>query len=292
MKAWLGLVLIALLFPQQNTETRIIEYLKENVKPGKPVIVSDLTNKVFTTPEERAVLSSLYNTFFKIPIFLVQYNSSSGQIPSLKEIAEQFNFTVEGTADVILRVMEVDPRVPRFFERNPRNGEITSINIEPIKDHPQFGQLIERTIAGWEGKSIPQFQIEDYDGKPVASEDLSGKPHMLYIWFTNCPPCIKTSPLLVDLHAKYADEGFEIVAANADRVLELPYNDTIREDYVKKLGIEFTTAHLNQQMQNAYGGISVFPTMFFINSNGIIVKHFVNFQNPKTLEGAIQQAMQ
>ena len=115
---------------------------------------------------------------------------------------------------------------------------------------------------------------------------------MLYIWFTNCPPCIKTSPLLVDLHSKYADEGFEIVAANADRVLELPYNDTVREDYVKKLGIEFTTAHLNQHMQNAYGGISVFPTMFFVNSNGIIVKHFVNFQNTETLEGAIQQAMQ
>ena len=166
MKTWLGMALIALLFPQQNTETRIIEYLKENIQPGKPVIVSDLTNKVFTTPEERAVLSSLYNTFFKIPLFLVQYNSSTGQIPSLKEISEQFNFTVEGTADVILRVMEVDPRVPRFFERNPRNGEITSIDIEPIRHHPQFGQLIERTIAGWEGQSIPQFQIEAYDGKP------------------------------------------------------------------------------------------------------------------------------
>ena len=282
---------MVLLFQQPNTETRIIEYLRENMQAGQAVVVSDLANEVFTTPEEQQVLSSLYNTFFKIPLFLVQYNTSTDQIPTLREIAEQFNFKIEGQADVLLRVMEADPRVPPFFKRDPITGEITDIDVELIRGHPQFGRVIERTIAGWEGKQVPQFSIEHYDGSIVRSQDLAGKPHMIYIWFTNCPPCVKTSPLLVELHAEYADAGFEIIAANADRVLELPYDDAMRSEYVEELGIEFTTAYLNQEMQTAYGGIIVFPTMFFVDTNGVVMKHFVNFQEKEALEAAIQEAM-
>src|ERR1700756_2563158 len=146
-----GVGLIALFFQASPVETRIVEYLKANVTPGKPVVVSDLYNNVFKTPQEQKVLERLYNTFFKIPMFIVQYNAGSKKIPTLKEISEQFNFTVPGEADVILRIMEADPRVPRFIERDPKSGEITRIDIDRIKASPQFSTIIERTIAGWEG---------------------------------------------------------------------------------------------------------------------------------------------
>src|SRR6185369_12171626 len=62
-----GLALIALLFQQPSpVEVRIVEYLKKNVTPGRPVVVSELYNNVFKTPEEQKVLNRLYNTFFKI----------------------------------------------------------------------------------------------------------------------------------------------------------------------------------------------------------------------------------
>src|SRR5687767_16007694 len=124
MSKLLGLVLFSLLFQASDAERRIVEYLRANVTPGKPVVVSEL-NKVFKTPEEQKVLNRLFNTFFKIPMFIVQYNAGTKKIPTLKEISEQFNFTVPGEADVILRVMEADPRVPKFMERNPKTGEIT-----------------------------------------------------------------------------------------------------------------------------------------------------------------------
>src|SRR5438477_5691699 len=107
MYRFVHVALISLLFQQASpVETRIVEYLKANVTPGRPVVVSELYNNVFKTPEEQKVLERLYNTFFKIPMFIVQYNTSSKKIPSLREISEQFNFTVPGEADVILRVME------------------------------------------------------------------------------------------------------------------------------------------------------------------------------------------
>jgi cytochrome c biogenesis protein CcmG/thiol:disulfide interchange protein DsbE len=287
----IGVALVALLFQAPDAERRIIEYLKANVKPGKPVVVSELYNNVFKTPEERKVLDRLFNTFFKIPMFIAQYNAGTKRIPTLQEISEQFNFKVPGEADVILRVMEADPRVPRFIERNPKTGEITKIDIEAIKSSRQFGAAIERTITGFEGKEAPPFAIKAYDGKAVTSQEVAGRPHLIYFWFTNCPPCVKSSPILAQLDAKYAPRGFRIIGANADQVLELPYDDKVRAEYSRKYGFKFTNAHLTPQMQQAYGGVSVFPTMFFVNKAGVIVKHFVNFQEQATLEAAIQTAL-
>jgi thiol-disulfide isomerase/thioredoxin len=288
----LSLSLVAALLQQASpVETRIVEYLKTNVTPGRPVVVSDLYNNVFKTPEERKALERLYNSFFKIPMFIVQYNTSTKKIPTLRELSEQFNFNVPGEADVILRVMESDPRVPKFLERNPKTGEITKVDIEAIKTSPQFSRVVERSIAGFEGKEAPAFSLTGYDGKPVTSEQFKGQPHLVYFWFTNCPPCVKTSPLLAELYKKYAPKGFKIIGANADKVLELPYDDKVRADYAKKYGFEFTLAHLNAATQQNYGGVSVFPTMFFVDKTGTIVKHFVNFQDKATLEAAILLAM-
>src|ERR1041384_991625 len=212
--------LITLLFQASAVETRVIQYLKANVTPGRPVVVSDLYNNVFKTPEEQKVLERLYNTFFKIPMFIVQYNAASKKIPTLKELSEQFNFNVPGEADVMLRIMEADPRVPKFLTRDAKTGEITAIDVDKITSSPHFGRVLERTIAGWEGKPEPAFAIQTYDGKPVSSESLTGKPHLVYIWFTNCPPCVKTSPLLAELYNKYASQGFQIIGANSDKVLD------------------------------------------------------------------------
>ena len=157
----LSIAVISLLFQASSVETRIVEYLKANVTPGRPVVVSDLYNNVFKTPEERKALERLYSTFFKIPMFIVQYNTATRKIPTLKELSEQFNFTVPGEADVILRIMEADPRVPKFLERNPKTGEITKVDIETIKASPQFSRVIERTIAGWvnTAKATPKITI-------------------------------------------------------------------------------------------------------------------------------------
>src|SRR3989441_9471841 len=147
MSRFISVALVSLLFQAADAETRIIQYLKANVTPGRAVVVSDLTNNVFKTPEERKVLDRLYNTFFKIPMFVAQYNAASKKIPTLKEISEQFNFTVPGEADVILRIMEADPRVPKFIERDAKTGEITKVDIDRIKASPQFSRVIERTIT-------------------------------------------------------------------------------------------------------------------------------------------------
>jgi thiol-disulfide isomerase/thioredoxin len=290
----IALALAVLLAAPQSppAEARVVEYLKANVKPGQPVVVSELYNTVFTGPEERAALNRLFNTFFKLPLYMAQHQKAAGKPPTLAEISEQFRFQVPGQADVMLRVMESDPRMPKFIARDAATGEITSVDVEKILAHPKFGKALERTITGWEGQQAPAFATTTYDGKPLASEALAGTPHLLYFWFTGCPPCMRTSPLLAELDKAYAAKGFRIVGLNADRVLEIPTSDEDRAAYAKRNGWAFTLAHMTPEAQEAYGAVSVFPTLFFVDRKGTVVKHFVNFQEKAALEEAIRVALQ
>jgi thiol-disulfide isomerase/thioredoxin len=286
------LLAAALAAPQApEAEVKVVEYLKAHVKSGERVVVSQLYNEVFTGDAERAVLNRLFNTFFKLPLYLAQHQRAAGKPPTLAEISEQFSFRVPGEADVMLRIMESDPRMPKFVTRDPATGEIVSVDVPAILAHPRFGKALERTIAGWEGRPAPAFSATGYDGTPIGSAELAGRPHLLYFWFTNCPPCVRTSPLLAELDRRYAAKGFRIVGLNADRVLELPYTDEERAAYAKAQGLGFTLAHLTPAVQEAYGSVSVFPTLFFVDAKGTVVKHFVNQQEKPALEAALRLSL-
>src|SRR3982751_6611121 len=109
MTRWTCILLISALLQQADTETRIVSYLKANLRPGQPVTVAELT-RTFKSPEELAVLNRLFNSFFKIPLTVAQIYTQTKKIPTLRELSDQFNFRVAGEMDVILKVMESDPR--------------------------------------------------------------------------------------------------------------------------------------------------------------------------------------
>jgi thiol-disulfide isomerase/thioredoxin len=254
--------------------------------------VSDLYNRVFTTSEERAVLDRLFNTFFKLPLAIAQQQKAAGRPPTLAQISEQFRFTVPGEADLMLRIMEADPRMPRFVERDPASGEITRVDVAAILADPSFGRLLERTIAGWEGRPAPAFSVTGFDGTPFGSADLAGKPHLVYFWFSGCPPCLRSAPLLAKLGARFRPAGFEIAALNADRVLEVPASDEERAAYARKLGPALRFAHASPEALLAYGSVSVFPSFFFVDRNGVIMKQLFNFQEERVLEDAVRRILE
>ena len=275
----------------REVERKIIEYLKVNLRAGQPVIVSKLHNEVFTSPEERKALDRLYNIFFKVPAYIAEYYASSHKPPTLAEITHQFNLPIEGEADVILKIIEYDRRVPRFLTRDARTGEIAQVDIEKVKADPRFNKVIERTIAGWEGKVASPFSVQSLDGKALNSSDLKGKPHLVYFWFTHCPPCVQITPHLVSLQRKFTARNFTVVGLNADKILELGYEDSERKAYLEKHKINFPMGHLSPEAQAAYGGVQLFPTLFLVDKDGVIRAHFVNYKDEATLQQAIEKVL-
>jgi len=270
-----------------SAELRVLDYIRTHLQPGEPLKVTELYNQVFTKPDERAALNKLYNAFFRIPLFVANYQKKFHTPPTLAIIAQQFDLPSPQAADVLLRVMESDPRVPQFLTRDHKTGEITRVDVEKIKSDPRFGQALARQIGGWKGKPAPDATLPRMGGGDLQIASLHGKVTLLEIWFTGCPPCMQEAPALVSLDHEFSARGLVIVGANADNFLGLDYDDAVRERYVQEHHITYPVASWSKASDQAYGGISIFPTLFLIDRQGVIRDHWIGYVPPEDLRKAI-----
>ena len=271
-------------------EMRVLDYIRTHLQPGQPLNVTDLYNRVFTQPDERQALNKLYNAFFRIPLFVASYQQKYQKPPTLAVIAQQFDLPSPAAADVLLRIMESDPRVPPFLTRDPKTGEITHVDVEKIKSDPKFGQALERQIGGWEGKPAPDATWARLAGGNLHLADLHGKVVLLEVWFTGCPPCMQEAPALVALNREFSPRGLVIVGANADRILGLDADDAVRRHYVEEHHLTYPVVDWTQQSDQAYGGISIYPTLFLIGRDGLVRGHWIGYVDAETLRQAVSEA--
>ena len=59
-----------------------------------------------------------------------------------------------------------------------------------------------------------------------------------------------------------------------------------------KLGNNEIEVGTDVETEVAFGAVSIFPTLFFVDGNGTIVEHAVNFQEREVLEAAIQKTLE
>lgn len=272
------------------TERRIIEYVQQNLEPGQPLVLSHLYNEVFTTPEEREVLDRLNSAFFRVPLFLVDYQTQQGRLPTLEEIAGQFGFYGPEQTDVVLSVMESDPRVPDFLTRDEETGELLDLDLEKVRNDPRFNSFLDRSLD-WEGRVIPDLVGTTFAGSELRITGTDAEVTLLYVWFTYCPPCVRMTPQLVALQKEYGERGFRVLGANADRVLGLTYTDADRAEYVEQHGVNFSNFHLSEEDRAALGNVNIFPTMFLIGRDKVVDKYYVNYQDRAELQADIESLL-
>ncbi|MGE5327503.1 MAG: TlpA family protein disulfide reductase [Deltaproteobacteria bacterium] len=274
-----------------EAEQRVLDYINKHIEPGKPLVVSELYSKVFTKPDERQALGKLYNSFFRIPHFVAEYQQKFHAPPTLAVIAEQFDLPSAQDAGVLVRVMVDDPRVPRFITRDAMTGEITKVDVEAIRADARFGRVVERHLGGWQGTPAPDFKLQEIGGDAVDLQSLKGHPVLLYVWFTGCPPCMKETPALVRNDLEYRRKGLITVGANADEMLGLAYDDEVRKKYMEEKHIAFPVVRWTKESDAAYGNISIFPTLFLIGPNGTIANHWVGYTNADEIARAISEQL-
>ncbi len=278
--------------PSPNPERRVVEYLRDHTRRGEPLRATELYNQVFTQPEERKALDKLYNAFFRIPLFVARYQEQVGSPPRLRVIAQQFDLESPEAAQVLLRLMEADPRVPRFFERDPKTLEITRVDAQAVRNDQRFSEASQHRLGGWEGRPAPEFTAPRFDGTEFDSRALHGKTILLYVWFTGCPPCVQETPNLVNLDKEFSGRGLVIVGANADRLLGLSVSDEDRRRYAEREKIGFPLVHWARENNAAFGNILSFPTLFLIDPKGVILRHWVGYVDGKDLRQAVTEGLE
>lgn len=274
-----------------DAETRVLGYIRDHLRPGEPLLVTELYNQVFTQPDERRALNRLYNAFFRLPLFATQYQAKFGHPPSLSTLAEQFSLKSTRDADTLLRVMEADPRVPEFLIRDPESGEITRVDTERILKDARFSKVVERQLGGMEGETGPTFLLPGLGQPAVSSEGLRGKTVLLYVWFTGCPPCMKETPELVALQRDFAARNFTVAGANADRLLGLAYDDAAHQRYLQEQKIDFPVGEWTRESDGAFGSIAIFPTLFLLDAKGIILHHWVGYTSSEEIRKVLATAL-
>jgi peroxiredoxin len=134
------------------------------------------------------------------------------------------------------------------------------------------------------GQLAPDFTLKSLDGKTVKLSDYRGKAVLVNFWATWCEPCNIEMPWLVDLHKKYAAQGFEILGVSMDDVSEKGIAKFAQEKHV-----DYPILIGNDPVGDAYGGIPFLPGNFYIDRSGKIIDKGFGLKGKPEMERDIQK---
>ncbi|NWO05953.1 MAG: TlpA family protein disulfide reductase [Alteromonadaceae bacterium] len=120
--------------------------------------------------------------------------------------------------------------------------------------------LINQQTSG-----LPDVQVATLDGQPASLAAIAdGKPVVVNLWATWCPPCIREMPVLEEAQARYPNVRF--VFANQGE-----HPETI-EQFLKEQSLNLNNVLTDQQ--GSFGrvvGSHGLPTTLFYNAQGKLV---------------------
>lgn len=129
-------------------------------------------------------------------------------------------------------------------------------------------------------EGLPDIELSDVNDKAVRIADFSGKPVVINLWATWCPPCRREMPVLRD--AQRANPDVVFIFANQGEP-----GDTVK-DYLQSERLDLENVLLDPRGKVAARlGSAGLPTTLFFDSNGNLVKTRVGAVS----EGALQQLL-
>jgi cytochrome c biogenesis protein CcmG, thiol:disulfide interchange protein DsbE len=133
--------------------------------------------------------------------------------------------------------------------------------------------------APQEGFLAPDFTLPDAQGKPVRLSDLRGKPVLLNLWASWCPPCQVEMPDMEKVYQDYAAQGFTILAVDTtyqdEKSAALKFAQSKNLTFPILFDLDGETARKYQ--------VRAMPTSFFIDKEGIIRKVVIGGPMPESL---------
>lgn len=134
------------------------------------------------------------------------------------------------------------------------------------------------------GNLAPEFTLQTLDGKKVSLSDYRGKAVLVNFWATWCGPCNIEMPWLVDLHKKYAAQGFEILGISMD---DIDPKDVAK--FAQDKHVDYPILIGTDNVGDAYGGMPFLPGNFYIDRNGKILDKGFGLKGKAEIEEDIQK---
>ncbi len=113
-------------------------------------------------------------------------------------------------------------------------------------------------------ETLPEVMLRTLTGDEVGTTTLHGRPAMLTLWASWCPPCVAEMPLLADMQPWLAAQGIEFVAINQGESV------TTIADYMRTHSYTFTVWSDAQSRMGSVVRSNDLPTTIFVDADGVI----------------------
>jgi cytochrome c biogenesis protein CcmG/thiol:disulfide interchange protein DsbE len=117
-----------------------------------------------------------------------------------------------------------------------------------------------------QGFQAPDFALNTLQGDRIQLSALRGKPVLLSLWASWCPPCKAEMPAFEKVYRQYADQGFTVLAVNASNQDNL----ADAQAFVQANGLTFPILLDTQGRVSQLYDLRSLPTNFFIGRDGVI----------------------
>ena len=111
------------------------------------------------------------------------------------------------------------------------------------------------------------------DNGEIQLSKLKGKVVYVDFWASWCGPCRKSFPWMNKMHAKYGEQGLEIIGITLDE------DKAQARRFLKKLPALFTVAYDTQGTVADLYKVQVMPTSYLIDKQGNLVLTHKGFKN-------------
>jgi peroxiredoxin len=110
----------------------------------------------------------------------------------------------------------------------------------------------------------PDVPIRFLDGHELSLVGMRGKVVLVSFWATWCPYCRHELPAIDRFYRDTRSRGFEVLALSLDSA------DTEVTAFLRDRGYAFPAARVETGTARAFGGVSMLPTSFVIDRDGVI----------------------
>ena len=133
---------------------------------------------------------------------------------------------------------------------------------------------------------VPDFSVQDLDGRTVRMSDFRGQVVLIDFWATWCGPCRMSIPHLIDLYNEYSSKGFTVLGISLDQ-----RGPTVVRPFVATNKIPYPVVMGDQATVQKFGSVRAIPTAFLVDPEGYIVGRYEGLRDKRFFQKEIEKAL-
>lgn len=146
-------------------------------------------------------------------------------------------------------------------------------------------RTVNSHLAARVGAQMPDFCLNDLEGRTVCSSQFRGKTLLIDFWASWCGPCKTEMPAYQQFQKRYRARGLVVIGIGLS--MDTPGN---LKRFAQKLGVHYTLLMGTMPVQEKFG-LRGIPTTILVDKSGVIRKRTVGFDYPSKFKAALKAAL-